>query len=76
MNKNGDIDMKSMMREWQGNYDIDWWPRHKEKDVEDDINMLSDIDKTPCPSLSELQLHKTKSRNKGMPCVFNVNDFL
>ena len=72
VNRNGDIDMKSMMREWQGNYDIDWWPKHHEKDVD----IPSEIDKTPCFSLSELQLHKTKSRNKGMSCVFNFTDLL
>ena len=66
MNKNGDIDMKLMMTEWQGNYDIDWLPRHQ-----DDINIPSEIDKTPCPSLSELQLHKTMSRKKSMTWIIN-----
>ena len=67
INKNGDIDMKSLMEPWQGNYDIDWWPRKHEKDGDDDISILSsDVDKTPCPSLSELQLHKTMSREKSM----------
>ena len=53
-NKNGDINIQSMLSEWQGNYDIDW-PRHS----------------NPCPSLSELQLHKTKSKNKGVCMLVN-----
>ena len=63
MSNNGDIDMKSLMEAWQRNYDVDWWPRQNGEDSRKDIG---DIDRAPCPSLAELQLHKTRSRNKGI----------
>ena len=63
---NGDIDLQSLMEPWQGNYDVDWWPRHYGDYDDNEINIPRDIDKAPCPSLSELQLHKTESRNKCM----------
>ena len=55
--------MQSLMEPWQGNYDINWWPRDTDKKTDDDINTLGD---TPCPSLTELKLHQTESRNKGI----------
>ena len=73
VNKNGDIDMKSMLTEWQGNYDINWWPRGLERNCDKYPNILSDVDKTPCPSLSELQLHKSKSQKKGVLYILNYH---
>ena len=66
VNNNGDIDLQSLMEPWQGNYDVDWCPSQCGKYDDNDISIPRDVDKAPCPSLSELQLHKTKSRNKCM----------
>ena len=63
--------MKSMLTEWQGNYDINWWPRDLNSHGDKYPNILSDVEKTPCPSLSELQLHKSKSQKRGMLCLLN-----
>ena len=63
INNNGDIELQSLMEPWQGNYDINWWPRGDDKKVDHD---MSEVYKIPCPSLTELKLHQTESRIKGM----------
>ena len=66
INNNGDIQLQSLMEPWQGNYDVNWWPGDTDKKADQDMNMPSEVYKRPCPSLSELKLHQTESKNKGM----------
>ena len=58
--------MHSLLKPWQRNYDVNWWPR--------DTNAVGDVYMKPCPSLSELNLHRTKSK-KGMSCILHFSAF-
>ena len=66
-----DIDLPSLLEPWQGNYDVDWWPRNVSRNI--DSNDLGDIEQSPCPSLAELKLHQTKSINRGIPYLFHLS---
>ena len=75
INKNGDIKLQSLMAPWQGNYDVNWWPRDTDKKTDHDMNKLSEVYTTPCPSLTELKLHQTESRIKGITNFPNLLSF-